>query len=154
MCPKACDNFIKLCTGKGAVLPSSNAVYFCYSNCPVHRIVKNGWLQCGDIVNGSGANSIAASDLSGAVQDESFTGDFGFFAGGMVGLANSGPHSNGSQFFVTLGPCAWMNSGFVGIGRVVQGFSTLRILNNIPTSNDVPTKKIVVKSCGLGLPSM
>ena len=122
---------------------------FHYVNSPVHRVVRNGWFQCGDIVDGSGANSIAAMDKSGAVADESFSVDFGFPPGGIVGFANSGPHSNGSQFFVTSGPCPWMNHNFVGFGRVVQGFSTLRTINAAPTSNERPTLNIVVGSCGL-----
>eukprot|EP01037_Dinobryon_pediforme_P046368 gene46368-59593_t len=53
----------------------------------------------------------------------------------VVGYANSGPHCNGSQFFITLGPCDWMNQKFVGFGRVIQGFSALKTLNSLRTSN-------------------
>eukprot|EP00597_Dinobryon_sp_UTEXLB2267_P009098 CAMPEP_0170092058 /NCGR_PEP_ID=MMETSP0019_2-20121128/25500_1 /TAXON_ID=98059 /ORGANISM="Dinobryon sp., Strain UTEXLB2267" /LENGTH=248 /DNA_ID=CAMNT_0010312257 /DNA_START=14 /DNA_END=757 /DNA_ORIENTATION=+ len=95
-CPKACDNFIKLCTAGTAKH---------YLNCPIHRMVKNGWFQCGDVVDGSGKYSCAATTKT--IQDESFSIDFGLSVGGVVGYSNSGPHSSGSQFFVTLGPCEW-----------------------------------------------
>ena len=88
-------------------------------------------------------------DLSGAVPDESFAVDFGFPLGGIVGYANSGAHTNGSQFFVTLGPCDWMNNSFVGFGRILQGYDLLRKLNKLKTSNQCPERKIVVDRCGV-----
>lgn len=138
-CPTAVENFVKLCNG---------AETWNYQGCPIHRIVKNGWIQCGDIVDGSGLNSIAVLDKTQIVPDESFSVDFGFFTGGILGYANSGAHSSGSQFFITLGPCEWMNQGFVGFGRVLQGYNVLRTLNTIPTSNQRPNKSITVASCG------
>lgn len=83
------------------------------------------------------------------MQDESFTLDFGFPHGGIVGYANEGPHSNRSQFFITLGPCPWMNHKFVGVGRVLQGYEVLKRLNEIPTSNQVPTRLVKITECGL-----
>ena len=84
-----------------------------------------------------------------AIQDESFSLDFGLAVSGVVGYANSGPHSNGSQFFITLGPCDWMNQKFVGFGRVIQGFSALRLLSSLKTSNQVPDKNIFISACGI-----
>jgi cyclophilin family peptidyl-prolyl cis-trans isomerase len=140
LCPIACENFIKLCVSTEAQKQ--------YLNCPIHRIVKNGFFQSGDIIDGSGRNSLAIINDSGFVQDESFSVDFGFRLGGVVGYANSGPHSNGSQFFVTLGPSEWMNNNFIGIGRVIQGFSVLKEINNVTCSNQVPSKNIVILSAG------
>ena len=140
MCPKACENFIKLCT--------STTNQRQYLNCPIHRIVKNGWFQTGDIIDGSGKNSLAVLNEAGFVQDECFSVDFGFKLGGIVGYANSGPHSNGSQFFVTLGPSEWMNNSFIGFGRVIQGFSVLKAINNVSCSNQVPNKTIVIGNAG------
>eukprot|EP01036_Dinobryon_divergens_P034295 gene34295-44298_t len=137
-CPNACDNFIKLCT---AGAPKH------YRSSTIHRIVKNGWIQCGDVVDGSGRHSISAS--GNAIRDESFSLDFGLAVSGVVGYANSGPHSNGSQFFITLGPCDWMNQKFVGFGRVIQGFSALRLLSSLKTSNQVPDKNIFISACGI-----
>ena len=89
------------------------------------------------------------SSLSTVIQDESFSLDFGLAVSGVVGYANSGPHSNGSQFFITLGPCEWMNQKFVGFGRVIQGFSALRLLSSVKTSNQVPDKNIFISACGI-----
>eukprot|EP01034_Spumella_vulgaris_P040142 gene40142-49648_t len=131
-CPKACANFLSLCTTNSLTTAASHpGVTFHYANSPIHRIVKGGWIQCGDIVDGSGRNSIATTDKVNGVADEWFNTDFGFQPGGIVGYANSGPHSNGSQFFITT----WMNTNFVAFGRVVQGYSVIRHINGVPTNN-------------------
>lgn len=118
-----------------------------YLNCPVHRLVKDGWLQCGDVVDGSGANSKSALGVD-RFEDECFSVDMGAAFGGIVGYANSGPHNNGSQFVITLGPCAWMNKQVEGFGRVVQGFDTLQRINRAPTKNERPTPGIIIGTCG------
>lgn len=119
-----------------------------YLNCPVHRIVPGGWLQCGDIVDGSGANSLAAVGDDNKVHDENLSVDFSEKLGGIVGMSSSATHSNGSQFFITLGPCPWMNHKFVGIGKVVRGFETLRRIEMEQTKNQKPVRKIYLNSCG------
>lgn len=149
LCPKGTDNFVKLCVGARQPGGGRKAQLMHYENTRVHRIVKDGWIQCGDIVDSTGANSAAVLDLSGTVPDESFAVDFGFPPGGIVGYANSGSHTNGSQFFITMGPCEWMNSKFVGFGRVIQGFDVLRAINLVPTSNQCPQKNILIEHCGV-----
>lgn len=142
-CPKAVNNFIELCHGYRDV--ETNKLYK-YQNCPITRIVKNGWFQTGDIVDGSGKNSMAVIE-NGVFSDESYSVDFGFPRGGILGYANEGAHTNRSQFFITMGPCEWMNNKFVGFGRILQGFAVLRKINAISTSNQVPTKTIKIGPC-------
>jgi cyclophilin family peptidyl-prolyl cis-trans isomerase len=148
VCPIACSNFIKLCTGEAGKLTGTNTKLH-YLNCPIHRLVPGGWLQCGDIVDGTGQNSIAAIGENNKIQDENLSIDFSEEMGGMVGYSTSMPHSNGSQFFITLGPCAWMNHKYVGIGRVVQGFKTLKQISSASTKNQKPVETIFISSCGL-----
>lgn len=119
-----------------------------YVKCPIHRIVKDGWFQCGDIIDGSGANSATIND--NYLPDECFTADFGSDFGGVLGLANTGPHSNGSQFFITLGPCEWMNNQYVGIGRVVSGYKVLQDINSASVSaTQRPDPQIYIKTCSM-----
>ena len=139
-CPKAAENFKKLCEGSGN---------YQYGNCPIHRIVKNGWIQTGDVVDGSGKNSVAVLEGSETVPDESFSVDFGTPFGGIVGFANEGAHTNRSQFFITIAGCSWMNNKFVGVGRILHGYSVLRALNKIETSNQVPTRIVKITDCGI-----
>jgi cyclophilin family peptidyl-prolyl cis-trans isomerase len=134
ICPLACENFIQLCKES-------------YRNCPIHRVVPNGWLQTGDVVDGTGANSRSAS--GNPIPDESFSVEFDSKLGGIVGYSSSGPHSNGSQFFITLGPCEWMNCTKVGFGRVIQGYDVLKLVNEAPARNQRPNPKIYIGDCGV-----
>ena len=140
MCPIACSNFVKLCTPEGGKEAA-------YVNSPISRLVPGGWFQCGDTVDGSGANSISALG-NPKFEDESFSVKFNSNLGGIVGYVSSGPHSNGSQFFVTLGECSWMDNKFVGFGRVIQGYDTLKRIDKAVTRNQRPTPHIKVGSCG------
>ena len=114
----------------------------------MHRVVAGGWFQCGDIVEGTGKGSYAAVGENGKVKDESFVFDFGSPLGGMVGYSTSSSHSNGSQFFVTLGPCEWMNGNYVGVGRVIQGFDVLQRISNANVSNQKPDPPILCTKAG------
>lgn len=141
--PKAAKNFISLCTG-------TNSKSISYIDCPIHRIVEGGWLQLGDVVDGSGANSISAVEVNlEKFEDESYSIEFGGQYGGLVGYSSSKNHSNGSQFFITLGPCEWMNNTSVGFGRVISGFKTLESMGSVTTKNERPVMPILVTSAGV-----
>lgn len=142
LCPSACNNFIKLCQGGTA----GSGVAFHFQNTVVHRVVENGWFQCGDIVDGSGLNSV--SSTGNPIEDECFSVDFSDEKGGVLGYVSSGPHSNGSQFFITMGPCAFMNNNKVGFGRVLQGYDVLAEINRAPCKNQRPTSDITIVKCG------
>lgn len=148
MCPLACENFIKLCSGELGV---ENNVLLHYAGSGIHRLVPGGWMQCGDIVTGTGADSVAAIGTDRKVQDECFSVDFGCPEGGIVGYSSSSPHGIGSQFFITFGPCEWMQNSFVGFGRVVVGNNVLKAIERIPTTNQKPTKTVIITSCGEGM---
>lgn len=115
-------------------------------NNPIHRLVPGGWFQCGDIVDGSGLNSIGVD--KDKFEDESFSVKYNEEQGGIVGYVTSGPHSNGSQFFVTFGACNWMDNNYQAFGRVLQGYDTLRRLEAAPTKNQRPNPSIIVGTCG------
>lgn len=146
VCPMACDSFYSLCVPPTAKIPNTE-IALNYTGSQVTRIVKGGWFQCGDIVDGSGRNSIAAT-ASGSIPDESFSVDFNCQTGGIVGYTSSEPHSNGSQFHITLGPCEWMNNKYVGVGRVIFGYKVLKTIEEIQVSNQKPVLNVYVESCG------
>lgn len=143
--PVAANNFLKLSTGE---LGATEVAKLHYQGCPVHRVVAGGWMQAGDIVLGDGSGSWAAVGTDGKVQDESFICDFSSPLGGMVGYSTSQAHSIGSQFFVTLGACEWMNGDYVGVGRVIQGFDTMRRISAASTTNQKPDPPILIVKSG------
>lgn len=144
--PKAVKNFMNLATGK-------NEKGFSYRDCPLHRVVPGGWLQCGDVVDGSGKNSEAVveteNEKPNKFEDESYSIDFGAKFGGVVGYSSSETHANGSQFFITLGPCEWMNNTSVGFGRVVQGFGALAAMSKVKLANERPVIPINMTDSGV-----
>jgi len=136
--PLTAENFRCLCTWeRGAKLH--------YKGTPLHRVVSGGWLQSGDIEQphtGAGGFSI----YGGTFADESFS--YTHDAPGVVGMANQGPHTNASQFYITLKAMPTWDDKYVAFGRVVEGMRTLKILERVQTVNDRPTAEIVIADCG------
>jgi cyclophilin family peptidyl-prolyl cis-trans isomerase len=65
-------------------------------------------------------------------------------------MANCGPNTNGSQFFITLGQCPWIVGKFVTFGRVIDGFDVIQTINNSAGSdNGKPNRKVVITNSGV-----
>lgn len=143
LCPITCNNFIALCTGEKGV--SSSGVKLSYVNSLFHRIVRGGWIQGGDICGGSGAQGESIYGLT--FDDESFA--VSHDTDGIIGMANHGPDTNNSQFYITLKPAPWMNKIYVAFGRVVEGSSVLERLGSVKTYNERPKDLCQVSNCGL-----
>lgn len=135
--PLTAENFRCLCTGERGEKLS-------YKQTPLHRVVKNGWLQGGDIENGSGAGGF--SIYGGTFADESFS--YPHDQAGVVGMANQGPHTNASQFYITLKALPTWDHKFVAFGRVIEGMRVLRIMEKSKTTNDRPDDAIMITDCG------
>ena len=144
ICPKACENFIRLC--KGDEMKGDQPLR--YLNSPIHRVIPGGWISGGDIVDGSGTHSLSVF-AEDTFEDESFSVNFSNFHGGIVGYASSGPHTNGSQFFITCGPCDWLNYKMVGFGKVVQGYDAVRAIEKVSLMRQRPTSSIFISSAGI-----
>ncbi|KAM3603421.1 uncharacterized protein V6R79_021866 [Siganus canaliculatus] len=144
VCPKTSKNFEALCTGERGL--SQSGLPLCYKGSLFHRLVPNGWVQGGDISperKGNGGESIYGPTF----EDESFA--VSNATRGILGMANKGPHANGSQFYITLQPAPWMDKTYVAFGRVVEGVDVLRRLEDAPTCNERPKYDCKVTDCGL-----
>ena len=143
-CPKTCLNFKCLCTGeKGRDLENGYKLH--YQGTILHRVLKNGWVQGGDIDLGKGNKGY--SIYGAKFEDENFAVPHD--RRGIVGMANSGRHSNRSQFYVTFQAHPWMNKKYVAFGKVIEGFDLLKKLESQETFNERPKKDCVVKSSGV-----
>lgn len=115
--PKACENFIKL-VEKGY-----------YNGLIFHRVIKGFMLQGGDPTGtGRGGSSIWGKSF----QDE-FNANVKFDAPGILAMANAGPNTNGSQFFITVAPTPWLNMHHTIFGKVISGYDVVEKIENTPT---------------------
>ncbi len=131
--PKACENFI------GHI----NNGY--YDGVIFHRVIKDFMVQGGDPTGtGRGGKSIWGESF----EDEGHT-DIKFDRKGLLAMANSGPHSNGSQFFITTAATPWLHMKHTIFGEVVSGYDVVEIIEQSEADgNDRPEedKKIVKAS--------
>lgn len=103
-----------------------------YNNSIFHRVIKDFMLQGGDILNsnGTGSTSIYGTNFN----DENFK--YKHDTPGLLSMANSGPNTNGSQFFITTVPTPHLDNIHVVFGKVVKGLNSILNLQNIETDND------------------
>ena len=116
-----------------------------YNGLSFHRIIKNFMIQGGD-PTGTGAGG--ESTWKKPFKDE-FKSGVVFDRSGILAMANSGPKTNGSQFFITTAPTPWLNGYHTIFGKVIEGMDTISKLNNVPTNGQhggdrpLQTQKII-----------
>jgi peptidylprolyl isomerase len=124
--PKACENFTKL-VEKGY-----------YNGLIFHRVIKGFMLQGGDPTGtGRGGESIWGKPFS-----DEFSPKVEFDSSGILAMANAGPNTNGSQFFITTAATPWLNMHHAIFGKVVSGYDVVQKIENCATdSSDRPIKE-------------
>jgi peptidylprolyl isomerase len=128
--PKACENFVKL-----VEKDYYNGIIF-------HRVIKNFMLQGGDPTGtGMGGQSIWGKPFEDEVSQ-----DVKFDKKGLLAMANSGPDTNGSQFFITTAATPWLNMRHTIFGEVVSGYDVVEKIENTPVGQSdkpVAEQKII-----------
>ncbi|XP_061479564.1 probable inactive peptidyl-prolyl cis-trans isomerase-like 6 [Rhineura floridana] len=146
ICPKTCRNFQCLCTGEKK--KSVSGLPLIYRDSIFHRLVKNGWLQGGDIRGGRGDGG---ESIYGPIfEDENFAVPHD--KRGVLGMANKGRHSNGSQFYITLQPAPYLNEKYVAFGQLIEGSHILQELEAVDTLNERPVLECKIMNCGVFRP--
>ncbi|KAJ6744033.1 PEPTIDYL-PROLYL CIS-TRANS ISOMERASE CYP63 [Salix purpurea] len=139
--PKTAENFRALCTGEKGIGNAGKPLH--YKGSTFHRIIPNFMCQGGDFTrgNGTGGESIYGAKFA----DENFK--LNHTGPGILSMANSGPHSNGSQFFICTDKTSWLDGKHVVFGKVVDGYSVVQEMEKVG-SNSGTTKEPVVEDCG------
>ena len=136
--PKTVDNFRTLAT------VGVNGRQ--YAGSRFHRVINNFMIQGGDVISGNGLGSI--SKFGESFRDENFR--IKHEGPGYLSMANSGPDTNGSQFFITLAKTSWLDGKHVVFGRVIEGLDVVKKIGVTRTDNgDHPLQPVIVAQSGV-----
>ena len=141
--PKTVENFRALCTGEKGAGAAGKPLG--YEGSTFHRIIPGFMLQGGDFTNGDGTGG--ESIYGAKFADEGFAAKHD--RPGLLSMANSGPNSNGSQFFITVAGTPWLDGKHVIFGEVLSGMEIVKAIEDLGDGEGKPSKQVTISACGV-----
>ena len=140
--PKTVRNFATLCDGSAGMGNSGKALHFKGSK--FHRVIPQFMAQGGDFTlgDGRGGESIYGEKFADENFDIKHTKPF------LLSMANAGPNTNGSQFFITFVATSWLDGRHTVFGEVLEGFEVIAALEKIGTASGSTRKKATIEDSG------
>mmetsp|Transcript_3009 Transcript_3009/g.4046 ORF Transcript_3009/g.4046 Transcript_3009/m.4046 type:complete len:276 (-) Transcript_3009:247-1074(-) len=141
--PRTTENFRALCTGEKGVGTKGKPLHFKGSK--FHRIIPKFMCQGGDFTegNGTGGESIYGDKF----EDENFA--IRHTKPGLLSMANSGPATNGSQFFITTKETPHLDKRHVVFGEVLEGYDIVKKMEAVGSDSGTPSAEVTITDCGV-----